>query len=215
MEVSSQYDYEDPPPEVAPVKISFLNNLLIVEHECRGGRAGVLVSEGLSRLVRQCSVTLAATIGAPNKRLSDFPSRMIGHIQARPLTVVVYGLLLEKDNVTKILDEGGLFLQHPDEFEYDMSVRYFNPMYLLRPGEAMPRIKGTSTAASRGQMVMPFDESQLGELEKSRVLRIFDEASGADRYISSEVMQSSRIVSTLIEYVVQLSFSGNKLTKES
>lgn len=197
-EVTGRYNKEEPPPDIAPVKISFFNSLLMLEYEGRGGKAGILFSEALSRLVRQCSVSLVATIGAPNtKRNSDFPPNSVGHIQPRPLRVVVYGLLSEKDTVTKILDEASLFFQRPEQFEYDNRVRYFNPMYLLRPGDAMPRVGVPSTVVGRGQVAVSVDEAQIGEIERCRMLRIFDEASGADRDISSEVKQSSRIVSTL------------------
>ena len=204
MEITCKYNERDPPPDVAPVQISFYDNLMILQYEGGGGRAGFLVSQVLSRLVRECSVNLVGTVGTQNGRRSDSMSISDGRIRFRTLRVIVHGLLSEKDIVADILDEGNLFLQRPDEFEYDRRVRYFNPMYLLRPGEDMPRIGGSSTVVGRGNTVASIDEAHLDEVDRSRVLKIFDQASGAVAKALSEVKQSTRIISTLKEYVVQL-----------
>jgi hypothetical protein len=124
-------------------------------------------------------------------------------VRVRPLRVTVYGLLSEKDTVTNILDEGGLFLQRPEESDYDRRVRYHNPMYLLPSGEDMPKNGNSFMTAGRRKVAPSADEEQLGEVERSRILRLFDEFSGPDASIASEVKQSSRIISTLKEYVVQ------------
>lgn len=195
------------------MQISFHDNILLLQYEGSGKRAGLLVSEALSRLVKECSITLVATIGTFNgQRRSDPLSFSLTSVRARPLRVVVYGMLSEKDKVANVLDESDVFFQRPEGSEYDRRVRYLNPMYLLPPGEDMPIIGGPSMAAGRGQTAAPLDEVQLGEVERSRVLRIFDEASGADSDVPFEVKQSSRIVSTLKEYVVQPYVQENKLT---
>ena len=207
MEVTCQYNERDPPPDVAPVQISFYDNLMVLQYEGGGGRAGFLVSQVLSRLVRECSVNLVGTVGTQIGRRSDSMSISDGsarRIRFRTLRLIVHGLLSEKDIVADILDEGNLFLQRPDEFEYDRRVRYFNPMYLLRPGEDMPRIGVSSTVVGRGNTVASIDEAHLDEVDRSRVLKIFDQASGAGVKALSEVKQSSRIISTLKECVVQL-----------
>ncbi|KIM95726.1 hypothetical protein OIDMADRAFT_171182 [Oidiodendron maius Zn] len=206
MEVACQYNERNPPPDVAPVQISFYDNLMVLQYEGRGGRAGFLVSQVLSRLVRECSVNLVGTVGTQNGRRSDSMSISDGNarsIRLRTLRVIVHGLLSEKDIVADILDEGNLFLQRPDEFEYDRRVRYFNPMYLLRPGEDMPRIGGSSTIVGRGNTVASIDEAHLDEVDRSRVLKIFDQASGAGAKGLSEVKQSTRIISTLKDHQLE------------
>jgi SWI/SNF-related matrix-associated actin-dependent regulator of chromatin subfamily A3 len=191
----------DPPPEVAPVQISFFNNVMMLRYEDGRKRTGALISDGLSHLVKKSSVTLAATLGTLNgQRRSGILLKSawaFNTVVTRPLRVIIYGLLSEKDAVTSILDKNGLFLQRPEEYEYDKRVRYLNPMYLLPPGEDMPRVEGSSKVPAQGQMAVAIDEAQLGEVERSRLLRIFDEASGLEAHGSWEIKQSSRIVSTL------------------
>ena len=117
--------------------------------------------------------------------------------------------------MANILGDAGLFFQRPDVSEYDRSVKYLNPMYLLRPGEDMPRVaNGTSVTSAPGQPSDGTNEEELGELEKSRVFRIFDEATVLDASFALDVTQSSRIVSVLKEYVAILCLiSGWELTE--
>lgn len=190
-----------PPAETGPVKISFLDNFLTLRLEGTEEHAGVLVSEALSRLVRECSVTLASTIGKAKTSPAGSP------IVSRPLRIVVYGVMSEKDTVKSILDEGSLFLQRPDE--YDRRVRYFNPMYLLPPGEDMPSTAGSTAAASRTQDSVSSDEQELDEVEKAHILRVFDEAAGGSvRAASFQIQQSPRIISVLKEYETQSQSAG-------
>ncbi|KAI0541607.1 hypothetical protein GGR58DRAFT_510699 [Xylaria digitata] len=163
--------------------------------EGNGRQAGFLVSEALSRLLKECSVTLATTIGKSNTQHSSKSTASPLHdVQARPLRVLVYGLLSEKDTVTKISDEGSLFLQRPGACGYDRRIKYFNPMYLLRPGEDMPSASGFHGAGDRGEAGGLAEEN---EVVRSMALRIFDEAEGSNSGTLSSLKQSSRITSKL------------------
>lgn len=121
-------------------------------------------------------------------------------MRARPLRIIIYGLLSEKNDVADLPDEGGLFLQYPEESEYDRRVKYLNPMYLLPPGKDMPRILNPSTAGGPKNGDDSVDPEELGEVERSRMLRIFDEPFGPAKS-SMLFKQSTRIISTLKEYV--------------
>lgn len=200
MEARRLHQGRDTIPEAAPVLITFNDKILTLQYEGSGKHAGVLISETLFRLVRQCAVTLAATLSKAKGNSLDQAQLSYNSFAAHSLRIVVYGLLSEKDKVTHILDGGELFLQQPEASEYDRRVRYFNPMYLLRPGEEMPRIDGTSTTAARGQVVASSHEAMLREAEWSRVLNIFDEASGPNPGTLVDVKQSCRIVTELKEY---------------
>ncbi|KAJ9150780.1 Helicase, C-terminal [Pleurostoma richardsiae] len=188
MEAACTYWKWNPPPENSPVQITCLDNRLMLCYEGSERHAGILVSKTLSRLIRECSVTLVAFLNS---------------VRVRPLRVTVYGLLSEKDTVTNILDEGGLFLQRPEESDYDRRVRYHNPMYLLPSGEDMPKNGNSFMTAGRRKVAPSADEEQLGEVERSRILRLFDEFSGPDASIASEVKQSSRIISTLKDHQLE------------
>jgi hypothetical protein len=206
MEASCPYNELEPAPESAPVQISCLdNNILKLRYEDSGKPAGVLVSEPLARLMKKHSVTLAASVGTENGRRSNLlgPSRLLlGGLRVRPLRIIVYGFLSEKDNVANLLEAGDLFLQYPEEFEYDRRVKYLNPMYLLPPGKDMPRIRSLLTAGGSRNRDDSVDQEELGEVEQGRMLRIFDEASGRSDSSMLGLKQSTRIISPLKEYVM-------------
>lgn len=200
MEASCQHKPWDPVPgKNAPVKITYLGNWLILHYEESGSHAGLVISHALAQLASEHSVTLVASIGPLAGRGS---SPLMSDVRLRPLRVIVYGRLTERNAVAEVLDESGLFLQHPEESEYDRRVTYFNPMYLLPPGEDMPRTGITSTSSGRGQATASVDEEMLEEADRCRVLRIFDEASGLDAGVASEVRQSPRIISKLKRCVI-------------
>lgn len=70
-----------------------------------------------------------------------FPTSMSGiYIQQRTLDMVVYGFSRSKDVVKNILYQADLYLQRPDDSDYDHRVKYRNPMYFTRPGEELPRL---------------------------------------------------------------------------
>jgi len=200
MEASCQHKQWDPPPENAPVKITHVRNLLMLRYEESGRHAGLVISEALAQLAREYSVTLAASLGPQTGRGSH---SLRTNVRVRPLRVVVYGRHSEGKAVAEVLEEGGLFLQRPEESEYDRRVKYLNPMYLLPPGEDMPGTGSPLTASGRGQVAASVDEEILDEADRSRVLRIFDEASGLDAGVASGVKQSPRIISKLKRSVIQ------------
>ncbi|KAH8897616.1 hypothetical protein GQ53DRAFT_712073 [Thozetella sp. PMI_491] len=190
----------------APLQISFLNNNVVLRYEGSGKYAGLLVSNKLAQLMRECSVTLAARLCPAKSQQPKKPSRydFVPHsVVAVSVRIVVYGLVSEKDVVSRILDEGKLFFQRPHELEYDRRVEYFNPMYLLRPGESMPRGAASSRRSDQSETGASSDMDHLGEAERGRILRIFDEAHGADAVDSQQLKQSSRIVSTLKEHQLE------------
>ena len=197
--------YRNPPAaDTTPVQITSVGNRrLVLTYEGTGEIAGLLVSEPLSKVLKEYSVTLAASLGPQKPRTSYLPESSSWNrdgLQVRPLKIVTYGRLCEGDAIADILGDAGLFFQRPEASEYDMSVRYANPMYLLRPGGEMPRVVDGSVALSgREQSSEHTNGQQLGEVEKSQVFRIFDESTGRDADVALDVKQSSRIISVLKE----------------
>ncbi len=200
MEATCTHKTWEPAPESAPVQINCVSNVLNLRYEDTGISAGMLVSEPLARLMKEHSVTLAASIGTENGRGSHPPGKSryaFDGIRVRPVRIIVYGFLTNKDDVANLLDEGGLFLQYPEESEYDSRVKYLNPMYLLPPGQDMPKIRSPSNAGGPRNRDNSVDQEELGEVGRSRMQRIFDEASGPTESSMSVLKQSTRIVSTL------------------
>lgn len=207
MEASCTFNHKDPPASsaTAPVLFTCLENAIMLRHEGSGACAGMLISQALPRLVKDHSVTLTACLGAqvgPRLASSSSWKRPRSEIRVRLLRVIVYGYLATKNTIRSILDQNDLFLQRPEDSEYDRRVRYLNPMYFTRPGEEYPRLLNQSATPSQRPTTMTFDEAALEETKKIRVLRIFDESGAVDGDGSLSVKQSSRIISTLKESVI-------------
>lgn len=204
MEASCHHKELDPPSSFTPVQITCLENAMMLRYEGSGTCAGVLVSQALPKLVKEHAVTLAGSLGAhkgPHFALLDKFKRTRDDIRVRVLRIIVYGLRTSKNAVKTILDQHDLFLQRPEDFEYDRRVRYLNPMYFTRPGEEFPRLLNLSATRSQRPTPMDFNEEALGETKTNRVLRIFDEAGAIKSNVAPEIKQSSRIISTLKESV--------------
>lgn len=206
----------NPPSAATPVLITCLENAIMLRYEGNEACAGILASEALPELVKNHSVTLTASLGAklgPQFSSFDRWGSTRSAIQVRMLRIVVYGFLSTKNTIKTILDKNDLFLQRPEDFEYDRRVRYLNPMYFTRPGEAYPRLLNRSAMPSPRPTTTTFDEEALGETQRNRVLRIFDEASALEETTSMGLKQSSRIISILKKSVVSCrAVEANQLT---
>jgi hypothetical protein len=106
------------------------------------------------------------------------------------IAVTIYGHRAQSEQIGDYLADRGLFLQPPSA--YDESTSYFNPQYLVPPGE-----KFETT------LEMDVDElcesKPLRSNQKSRIMQVLDENTCKPTY--SEVTVSDRLVTTLKEYV--------------
>jgi hypothetical protein len=172
------------------VIIRVSGSFLKLYHEETNKYAGLLVSPTLTRLIQEFSVTLFATLGSSQSQKNQEP-RPIS--KEYPIQIVVYGFLTEKKLVGNLLSEGGLFLQHP--YEYDTRVDYVNPQYLVRPGSRMPKIKAGAFPAGLRSISSP--EEVLDDISKSQLLQVFNSATGPDLF--SDVKPSPRLRASLQE----------------
>ena len=96
---------------------------------------GGLLSQNLARplieISKQHRVTLAAFIMKPTGGKDD---QKVAH--PCQLYITVYGMQEAGRDVGEVLDQAGIFLQHPSS--YDPAVPYINPHYLVRPGGTHP-----------------------------------------------------------------------------
>jgi hypothetical protein len=109
----------------------------------------------------------------------------------------VYGRRPDSEQVGGILAENGLHLQHPHE--YDTSVDYINPQYLVRPGS---RINIQQSANSATALKPALAKDALGENIKNQILQVFDAADGPQMF--QEVKSSPRLVISLKGWVIPL-----------
>jgi hypothetical protein len=176
--------------------------------------AGLLKVPGLCKLLDGFKVKLKAFL-VPSK--SDLTTKDtkgkkskendVGEYSTR---ILVYGLISEKDAVGNLLSEADLHLQHPQVMEYDTSVEYSNPHYLVRPGGQMPKIEDLSLDSDTQEEKQPVG---LSEITKGRLLRILDSADGLGA--SAKVVTSPRLRSDLMKYVDSLRPFNSLLTMYS
>jgi hypothetical protein len=162
--------------------------------------AGLLLLPVLSQILEEFTVSLTATLTAPQSRQGQNTNkdkiRSLSPSQECSVRIIVNGLICEKNAVSDLLSGAGLYLQHPSPSEYDRRVEYFNPQYLLRPGSQMPKLEELMIASGVGSLAMP---DSLDEADKSLLMRIFDSANAIGAVLRAE--PSTRLRTTLKEYV--------------
>lgn len=172
-----------------PITIRICGSLLKLYFEASNTYAGLIDAPTLSKLVQSFSVTLVATLTAPQrkeKKCESIPSN------ERTVHIVIYGLLREMDAVGNFLSDGGHYLQHPSE--YDTRLDYVNPQYLVRPGSPMPRLDGVAfTTVSKFSSCKEI----LDENVTNQLLHVFDSANGPNMF--SEIRPSPRLRTCLQE----------------
>ncbi|KAJ3497109.1 hypothetical protein NLG97_g2147 [Lecanicillium saksenae] len=191
-----------------PVTVSLRCASLTMRREKGGARAGVLKSEGLDRLIREYPVTLKGQLLALDPQEAKKQAQIWRNGGAlwypRRLRLGIYGHQRDKHAIAKLLSDHGIFLQTPAADEYDTSVKFWNPQYLVRPG-------GASASVSK----------QLAEEQIYEVMRIFDynpsiEIIDTDK---EQVKQSTRLTTTLkphqmqaLRMMVEREYHGNSDT---
>jgi hypothetical protein len=192
------------PVECTPVTLNFEGSVLKVylvgEDKC----IAVTLSDALLRLVSEFAVTLTATICGKRpksigiREMNEAGSRTMVGVRFCTLRVIVYGFLQQKDAVADVLAKEGLFLQHPSETELDEGAKYFNPQYLLAPGQDMPSLEklSISTCCAGGAAS---SRNLLRDYEKNQILKIFDTAYKSDEAMAT-VEPSPRLTTKLKRY---------------
>jgi SWI/SNF-related matrix-associated actin-dependent regulator of chromatin subfamily A3 len=193
------------PSECTPATLSFKGKVVRIHVEGMSSRAAIFTSDALSAFVRDFSVTLTATIcGKKAKPIATQSLERKGGIvipRICPIRIIIYGINDEKDAIADALSNGGLFLQHPSESEFDREVKYINPQYLLPPGEKMPRIEDLNVS----RCCVAYGNSaglreSLGEVERNAILRIFDSACNSEAGLMVTIKPSPRLRAKLKMY---------------
>ncbi|RSL85847.1 hypothetical protein CEP52_016004 [Fusarium oligoseptatum] len=176
-----------------PVELRFTPNVINLYAEGSHEYVGLLNSQGIRDLVQLFEVTLSATLWCPSDKKKKCGKS--GQLSPEPRTVhiVVYGLRKDMNEIGELLQNFKIFLQHP--MEYDNRLEYFNPQYLLGPGERMPRPENAVFHAVSNNK--SFDRF-LEKHSKAELLQVFDSASGP--LLFSEVTQSPRLKTNLKRY---------------
>lgn len=166
-----------------------MENLLKLSTGSPKHNVGILYSEALGKLARDCKVRLSVRCERPQEEKASRVT--LGHKDTK-VKIVIYGLSSEIDLVDSILSDGDLFLQHPTQG--DTSVPYQNPQFLVAPGTEMPNIEELDA----GNLLQPEDIDQvLDNLWASEVFQAFDNVDGPATFAAVE--QSPRLQTKLKE----------------
>lgn len=188
--------------------LDFQANMLKAYLEGKRECVAMYVSEELHRLVTEYAVTLTATVCGKRPKSTGMSEtqpytyrpaqKAASSYRFWKLRIIVYGFLAQKDHVANILNKESLFLQHPGETEIDPGAKYFNPQYLLAPGDDMPPLEKLNISkCCVGSSITA--RNLLQDHERNQILKIFDTA-----YTSGEAMAmvepSPRLMATLKRY---------------
>ena len=181
-----------------PVNVAAHGDMLKLAFPDSNEYAGLVVSSALSTLLTDWRIQLGVTLTAPydnqDKGSKKAKSRESHLPQECPVRIVVYGCESQRVGVGNILSDAGLYLQHPLPSEYDRTVQYINPHYLLRPGCQMPDLEHLAIDSDSG---VQKSSAPLDEANKSRFMHIFDLANVVEE--SSAIEPSPRLRSPLHE----------------
>ena len=189
-----------PDQKEAPVIVAAYGSIVKLSFKDSNKYAGIIDSSTLNVLLRDFSTQLLGTLIAPDVKQDNSLKKIKASDQHRSqecsVRITIFGLMSEKLAIGDLLSEGGLYLQHPSLSECDSLVTYTNPHYLLRPGSQMPSIEQLSISTSDSNQMAA---ESLNEVNKGRVLRIFDRAYEAASGGSLPIDQSPRLRTTLEE----------------
>ncbi|CEO59986.1 hypothetical protein PMG11_04632 [Penicillium brasilianum] len=176
-----------------PVDVHVGGDLLKLSGGSPKHNVGLLHSEALGKLARDCKVTLSARCERPKEEKG---LRVTLGYKDTAVKIVIYGLLSEIDLVNGILSDGDLFLQHPTQG--DASVPYQNPQFLVAPGGEMPLIEEVNAGNVSQQAEL---DQVLDEPWPSEVFQAFDNVDGPVTFAAVE--QSPRLQTKLKEYQIK------------
>lgn len=153
---------------------------------------GLLQSRALTRLAENFEVSFSPVLQKPGE---DTKPSIYGPRKVK-MHIVIYGILTEFDAVGSSLSDDGLYLQHPSQF--DDSVPYQNPHFLLPPGFEMPNHKSTKIVHCPSLTDTDDCGDHLDRKKLHAVLRTFDCANGPATY--TKFGPSLRLKTQLQEY---------------
>ncbi|MCJ1311344.1 hypothetical protein MMC25_005015 [Agyrium rufum] len=180
-----------------PVDIKSRGDLILLYSQDSQAYVGFLNLPVLSEL-QSFTINLTATLLVGN-RAKALPSKKVKSDIPKEykVQIVVHGIGDDGPAIGAMLSNAEVFLQHPTATQCARSTNYTNPHYLIRPGSRMPDLTTL-------QITSNFDESEHGpsldEVNKARLLRVFDCADIAPINLSTSIKPSRRLKSTLMDH---------------
>lgn len=158
--------------------------------------AGIINNTTLARIFREFTIKADAKLVTSTNSRKETSKKEVKSFRLpvdRPVRIVLYGLATDQYTIGNILGNAGFYFQHPLASEYDSSMPYCNPHYLLRPGSQLPTLEEDSITRCDRKV----EPDLLNASNKGRFMRLFDEAS--EIILKTSIKPSSRLKSTLKE----------------
>jgi hypothetical protein len=156
--------------EPIPVDLEEFGDMVKIKCQGSGKYAGLIRLPVIRELLGDAAVQTTATlIEATPDSSGPSKAKKLTSWHSATTRIVLSGLKEDRFRVGKLLSDSHQFLQHP-YVEECAELEYCNPHYLVRPGASMPKLEGAVSFASTSLNRL----GSLTELNKSRVLRIFD-----------------------------------------
>jgi hypothetical protein len=156
--------------EPVPIDLEKFGEMVKIKLQSCGQYAGLIrlpvIRKLLDDTVLQISATLIKATPDSSASVGKKGPALWHNSTAR---IVLAGLQEDRSRVGRLLSDSHQFLQHPYIGECG-ELEYCNPHYLVRPGVSMPMLQDTVNFSSASSKF----STSLTELNKSRVLRIFD-----------------------------------------
>ncbi|KAK5057892.1 hypothetical protein LTR84_011893 [Exophiala bonariae] len=180
-----------------PVKIKPSGDILKLYFQDSNKYAGLIALPALCTLLDKFLIKFSATLitspsNSSRTTVKNNKNSFMSHQCS--VRIIVHGLKTEKSAVGELLSDAGLYFQHPSTTECEPDVEYCNPHYLVRPGCQLPALEDLSISSDT--RIKTASET-LGEVEKGKLLRVFDSTS--DFGVPSQIRASQRLRSTLKE----------------
>jgi hypothetical protein len=158
-----------------PLELEGFGEMAKATYQDSGKFAGFINIPVICQLLDDIAVQLTTTLTVSSLSLaiSAKPSRKqtTEISEDSKVRIVISGAREDRSRVGKLCSDSQLFLQHPF-IEECGEIEYSNPHYLLRPGAAMPKLESSLSFGLSGVCV----PNSLNEVNKSRIMRIFDSA---------------------------------------
>ncbi|KAK7972208.1 hypothetical protein PG988_006342 [Apiospora saccharicola] len=196
------------------VRLDNCGTFLKMHDEATDKYLGLLNMLSLCELMDSISLRLKARLApigvlATPGNLKKSKGAVSGSTTGYNLRVVVEGSRKDVKDVGRFLSEADLFLQHPSASERDPTLEYFNPQFLICPGEAMPTLEDLAIDDDEQEL----RSKQLDDMTKARLLRMFDDANVTVGNTGIDVTPSPRLRTYLMPH--QLKALGMMLQRES
>ncbi|KAL6697594.1 SNF2 family N-terminal domain-containing protein [Trichoderma pleuroticola] len=183
----------------APVTLEALETKVKLSSQDTQRYAGIINNATLAKIFREFTIKTDAKLVTPTNSRKKTSKKEIKSFRPPvdcPVRIVLYELATDQYTIGNILGDAGFYFQHPLPSEYDSSMQYCNPHYLLRPGSQLPTLEEDSATRCDRKV----ESDLLNASNKGRFMRLFDEASEITGILRTSLEPSSRLKSTLKEH---------------